>query len=248
MTDDRFIEEAQAFCPGFLAGTTTEIPADFENCKGDAGRVSSACSCITTTAEPTGYPSTTEPSYPTTTEEPTGYPTETEEPTGYPTDTEEPTGYPTETEEPTGYPTGYPSGSEQPTGYPTGQPTGYPTGYPTGTEEPTGYPTGYPTSYTTSTIYSTTCYTVTSCPPEVTDCPSNPTYTTTESYPISTTVCPVYPTDEPSYPATTIVTSYAPSGSPPPYTTGGELPVTAAAGRAGLEMAAAVAAVAAALL
>ncbi|EGS22814.1 uncharacterized protein CTHT_0012900 [Thermochaetoides thermophila DSM 1495] len=46
-------------------------------------------------------------------------------------------------------------------------------------------------SYTTSTIYATTTYTVTSCEASVTDCPAR---VVTETIAISTTVCPVTPT------------------------------------------------------
>lgn len=44
---------------------------------------------------------------------------------------------------------------------------------------------------TTSTIYSTTVYTVTSCAPAVTDCPGKIGSVTTQIIAISTTVCPV---------------------------------------------------------
>lgn len=44
---------------------------------------------------------------------------------------------------------------------------------------------------TTSTIYSTTIYTVTSCAPAVTDCPGKLGSVTTQIIAISTTVCPV---------------------------------------------------------
>ncbi|KAH8895486.1 hypothetical protein GQ53DRAFT_52325 [Thozetella sp. PMI_491] len=50
LIDDRFKDEAKAFCPQFLAGTTTApsaIPTDFNNCDGNIAAVSSACSCIT---------------------------------------------------------------------------------------------------------------------------------------------------------------------------------------------------------
>ena len=46
-------------------------------------------------------------------------------------------------------------------------------------------------SYTTSTVYSTNIYTVTSCAPGVTDCPASKDQVTTEIIAISTTVCPV---------------------------------------------------------
>jgi len=47
------------------------------------------------------------------------------------------------------------------------------------------------TQYTTSTLYSTKTYTVTSCAPTVTKCHSNGTHVTTEVVPYTTTVCPV---------------------------------------------------------
>ena len=48
---------------------------------------------------------------------------------------------------------------------------------------------------TTSTVYATSTYTVTSCAPEVTHCPAHATVVVTEVVPVSTTVCAV--TDEP---------------------------------------------------
>ncbi|RSL41721.1 hypothetical protein CEP53_012590 [Fusarium sp. AF-6] len=46
-----------------------------------------------------------------------------------------------------------------------------------------------PTQYTTSTVYTTKTYTITKCPPTVTDCPVG--HVTTETIPVYTTVCPV---------------------------------------------------------
>ncbi|UZP40495.1 hypothetical protein NXS19_008311 [Fusarium pseudograminearum] len=69
---------------------------------------------------------------------------------------------------------------------------------------------------TTSTLYTTTCYTVTKCPPEVTDCPERP-HVTTETVVIGTTVCPVteeHPTDVETMPVYTDV----PKPSKPVYT------------------------------
>jgi chitinase len=43
--------------------------------------------------------------------------------------------------------------------------------------------------YTTSTVYTTAIYTVTKCPPEVTDCPLGSV--TTKTVPLYTTVCPI---------------------------------------------------------
>ncbi|KAF4967972.1 hypothetical protein FZEAL_10453 [Fusarium zealandicum] len=45
------------------------------------------------------------------------------------------------------------------------------------------------TQWTTSTVYSTNTYTITKCPPTVTDCPLG--HVTTETIPVYTTVCPV---------------------------------------------------------
>ncbi|OIW23278.1 hypothetical protein CONLIGDRAFT_686717 [Coniochaeta ligniaria NRRL 30616] len=59
--DSRYIASAEAFCPSFLTGTTTAasaIPTAFKNCKGDASRVSSACSCIVYSATTTTSSST----------------------------------------------------------------------------------------------------------------------------------------------------------------------------------------------
>ncbi|EME77248.1 uncharacterized protein MYCFIDRAFT_217024 [Pseudocercospora fijiensis CIRAD86] len=55
-------------------------------------------------------------------------------------------------------------------------------------------------SYTTSTIYSTTLQTITSCAPEVTNCPASTggTYVVTQTVAISTTVCPVTATETPA--------------------------------------------------
>ncbi|RYP78090.1 hypothetical protein DL771_000783 [Monosporascus sp. 5C6A] len=47
------------------------------------------------------------------------------------------------------------------------------------------------TSFTASTVYSTKVYTITSCAPEVSNCPASIGQVTTEVVAISTTVCPV---------------------------------------------------------
>ncbi|RYP17212.1 hypothetical protein DL765_004668 [Monosporascus sp. GIB2] len=47
------------------------------------------------------------------------------------------------------------------------------------------------TSFTTSTVYTTNVYTITSCAPEVSDCPVSIGQVTTQVVAISTTVCPV---------------------------------------------------------
>ncbi|KAF7561650.1 hypothetical protein G7046_g2490 [Stylonectria norvegica] len=60
-----------------------------------------------------------------------------------------------------------------------------------------------PSQWTTSTVYTTTTRSITSCAPEVTNCPGSPEtpYLTTETIAISTTVCPVsaghQPTQQP---------------------------------------------------
>ncbi|KAF5020531.1 hypothetical protein F66182_7430 [Fusarium sp. NRRL 66182] len=46
------------------------------------------------------------------------------------------------------------------------------------------------TEWTTSTVYTTNVYTVTSCPPEVPNCPGTP-HVTTKTIAVSTTICPV---------------------------------------------------------
>jgi chitinase len=61
-----------------------------------------------------------------------------------------------------------------------------------------------PSGYTTSTVYTTTTYTITSCAPTATDCPDKIGHVTTETIAVSTTICPitdVYPTNTPK-PAT----------------------------------------------
>lgn len=77
---------------------------------------------------------------------------------------------------------------------------------------------------TTSTVYGTTVYTVTSCAPTVTDCPARLGHVTTETIALYTTVCPVsavattapYPTKK-AYTSTIVetntytITSCAPS-------------------------------------
>jgi hypothetical protein len=74
LVDERFAEEAVAFCPEFLAGTTTAasaIPTNFNNCDGNVKAVSSACSCITYTASATATPTSSEvPETTTSAEEP----------------------------------------------------------------------------------------------------------------------------------------------------------------------------------
>jgi chitinase len=66
-------------------------------------------------------------------------------------------------------------------------------------------PTG-PAQWTTSTVYSTTVYTITSCAPTVTNCPAGP-HVTTEIIAVGTTVCPVSGGAQPTGPAGAVQTS-----------------------------------------
>ncbi|KAH7310140.1 hypothetical protein BKA65DRAFT_166725 [Rhexocercosporidium sp. MPI-PUGE-AT-0058] len=80
----------------------------------------------------------------------------------------------------------------------------------TSTETAKGYPTPTPeysgsvTKYTTSTVYATSVYTITSCAPTVTNCPLG--HVTTEIVKLYTTVCPVTPTA--TRPATVTLVPY----------------------------------------
>ncbi|KAL7622982.1 hypothetical protein AAE478_006661 [Parahypoxylon ruwenzoriense] len=67
---------------------------------------------------------------------------------------------------------------------------------------------------TTSTIYTTSIYTITSCAATVTNCPAG-NYVTTEIISIGTTVCPVTATVSQPQPTTTTTSTAAPGG----YTT-----------------------------
>ncbi|RNJ59876.1 hypothetical protein D7B24_001114 [Verticillium nonalfalfae] len=116
--------------------------------------------------------------------------------------------------------------------------------------KPTTTPT--PTQFTTSTVYMTNVRTITSCPPQVPNCPGG-THVTTETIALSTTVCPVTE----SHPPKTLVTQNPPHSQPPkpqpsakttavgtgsffPPTLTGTAPIglpTAAAGRVGSGMA-----------
>ncbi|KAM0326248.1 hypothetical protein ACHAQA_006845 [Verticillium albo-atrum] len=58
------------------------------------------------------------------------------------------------------------------------------------TEVQSEQPKPTPTEWTTSTVYTTNVRTITSCAPEVTDCPNAP-HVTTETIAVSTTICPV---------------------------------------------------------
>ncbi|KAI4867324.1 glycoside hydrolase family 16 protein [Hypoxylon rubiginosum] len=63
----------------------------------------------------------------------------------------------------------------------------------------------YPGELTTSTIYATSVYTVTSCAPTITNCPAGGSYVTTEVISIGVTVCPVTETGGSSPQPTTTV-------------------------------------------
>ncbi|KAI0119057.1 glycoside hydrolase superfamily [Daldinia grandis] len=76
------------------------------------------------------------------------------------------------------------------------------------------YPTGSAstTEYTTSTVYSTTVYTVTSCAPSVTNCPAKGSVVT-ETIALYTTVCPVTETQKPTQPPTATTVEAKPTAS-----------------------------------
>lgn len=110
----------------------------------------------------------------------------------------------------------------------------------TKTVKPTTFPP-HPTGghgYSTSTIYSTTVYTVTKCPPTVTKCPAESVHLTTEVIVVGTTLCPVSsaPYVSGSKPDVTPA-PVVPSGGSGAKPTG--VPVTAGAGRIGVPAAAA---------
>jgi chitinase len=79
-----------------------------------------------------------------------------------------------------------------------------------------------PAGYTTSTVYATTTYTITSCAPTVTKCPYGSVTTTV--VPVSTTICPISDNDEWETKTSTVdqtTTKYVPvppvSSVHPPY-------------------------------
>lgn len=154
-----------------------------------------------------------------------------------------------------GYPTkAYPT--ETQVGYPTETEVGYPTQ--TGAGYPTESETAYPSDYVTSTVYSTTTYTVSSCAETVTNCPAHSTYVTTEVVPAYTTVCPAgtpsytdvpYPESSSStYCPPTITTSYVPTGTGGVYPTETTSQVQVTAGAAVVGSMGGVAAIALAAL
>lgn len=114
-----------------------------------------------------------------------------------------------------------------------------------------------PPKYTTSTIYTTTVYTVTSCAPTVTNCPGKG-HVTTETIAVTTTVCPVTESEsaapssvsvESTTPCPTLTTSIGTAAPPPSKTSSSaQLVVTAAAGRVVFDVVAAAAGVVAVAL
>ncbi|KAF9632018.1 hypothetical protein BFW01_g2880 [Lasiodiplodia theobromae] len=80
-------------------------------------------------------------------------------------------------------------------------------------------------SYSTSTVYATEVHTITSCAPEVTNCPasSGTPAVVTSIVPVSTTVCPVTATETPGAPA-----GSSPAGSPSAPASSGVEGVTSA--------------------
>lgn len=73
---------------------------------------------------------------------------------------------------------------------------------------------GYEGPSTTSTVYTTTVYTITSCAASVTDCPERGSVTT-DYISLYTTVCPVTATETPS----STPSMYPPTSTEVPYTT-----------------------------
>ncbi|KAK0627526.1 hypothetical protein B0T14DRAFT_563324 [Immersiella caudata] len=127
---------------------------------------------------------------------------------------------------------------------------------------PTPAPSSKPIHWTTSTILSTSTFTVTKCPPTVTKCPAESVVIETAVITVGTTVCPVsedvpVPTWTIKKPVGTAPPVWAPEPTKPPVWSSGGLPpkpeptkavpVTAGAGRAAVPAMAAVALVAALL-
>ncbi|KAH8805072.1 hypothetical protein F5884DRAFT_439996 [Xylogone sp. PMI_703] len=220
LIDPRFYTEAQSFCPGYLSSPSTAIPPDFSNCD-TYSALSSACSCITySMTSPPTTTTTTVPVTTTTTETTTSVPTTTTTTTGYQNSTTPCTTSSVQT-------TSVQTTSVQTTSsvevttstiYTTTvrtvtscapTVTNCPGGPQTVTETisigttvcpvTSTYVPPPPPVYTTSTIYITTEYTVTSCAPTVTNCPGGP-HVTTETISVGTTVCPVTSTYVPPPP------------------------------------------------
>lgn len=200
MVDTRFHAEAVAFCPEFLASTVTAasaIPTDFSNCGNDVMAVSSACSCITYTADLTKTPSATPtPPPPSTTSTSSIYSTTTESSTSA-TSAAASSTYPTSAAASSSVSSAsstYPASSYPASSSTTAAASTYPaSSYPVTTYPVTTYPVSVGTTsvpMTTSTVYATSIYTVTSCAPTVTNCPAGP-HLTTDIISLYTTVCPV---------------------------------------------------------
>ncbi|KAM3550363.1 hypothetical protein ARSEF4850_008379 [Beauveria asiatica] len=79
--------------------------------------------------------------------------------------------------------------------------------------KPTATPTQPAQEMTTSTVYTTKTYTITSCPPSVPNCPIG--QVTTETKFVSTTVCPVTDVAQPTHPAGKPPGGQQPSGQQP---------------------------------
>ncbi|KAM3545463.1 hypothetical protein ARSEF1564_001625 [Beauveria bassiana] len=88
--------------------------------------------------------------------------------------------------------------------------------------KPTAKPIQPTEEMTTSSVYTTKTYTITSCPPSVPNCPVG--HVTTETKFVSTTVCPVADVPQPTHPAGKLPGG-EPSGNKPAWKpTGGEQP------------------------
>ncbi|KAK3391152.1 hypothetical protein B0H63DRAFT_467373 [Podospora didyma] len=241
LIDERFAAEAVSWCPEFLASTTTEasaIPTDFNNCDGNIKAVSSACSCITYTATHTSTPVVSSTSVPESSTPPPASSTPASS-----TPEVSSTSAPVASSSTPAASSSEIVSSKAPVSSTTNP----------GSSIPPASSTGYTGPWTTSTILSTTTYTVTKCPVTVTNCPAHSTTVTTEIITIGTTVCPV------SVPVSSTLTKYSSLYSSvgtvtaPPKTSStstSSVPVTAGAGRIahGVEMAAAAAGIFAALL
>ncbi len=180
--------EVVEFCPGYLAGTIPTIPDYLENCNSDASKVSSACSCVTYWATATSSaPGVLDPASETTTASSVEVSTSSAAPSS--SSTAGPTSSVVETS------------------------SAGPTGASTSTYVHPSHTKTY--GYTTSTVTETKTRTVTSCKPEVTNCPAHTTVETT----VYTTVCPITETSQaPSgnatyYPPTTTKTYINPGTS-----------------------------------
>ncbi|KAM3507304.1 hypothetical protein MY10362_001830 [Beauveria mimosiformis] len=79
--------------------------------------------------------------------------------------------------------------------------------------KPTATPSQPAQEMTTSTVYTTKTYTITSCPPSVPNCPIG--QVTTETKFVSTTVCPVTDVAQPTHPAGKPPGGQQPSGQQP---------------------------------